>query len=417
MNCKVFISFISLFIYSLTAFSIDKSDIPEESFLLQSASSDINSFGINVYKHLAKDNNDNIFFSPYSISNAMSMAFAGSSGKTKEEMLSALSLIHNVINQYKIPDEAHHYPHSVLRKQLSTIEGLSIANKLFIQKDYDLMDKFVSKITKYYDGALEEIDFGDSKKSSELINSWVSNKTQNKIKQIVSEEMVHESILAIINAIHFKGKWKHVFHKENTFSDRFFKEENSEIIASMMEKEGNFNFYQDEKIQAIELPYTNGTSMVIFLPQEINGLEEFEKNLNLLEMKTYLSKMRKKKVIVNIPKFEISSSYNNMKSYLEKMGIESAFNNSADFSEINGEKNLLISKVIHKANIEVDENGSEASAATVVIMVNKCLNMELKFTPILFLANHPFLFLIKDNSTDSILFMGRCLNPLKKGQK
>lgn len=377
-----------------------------------------NRFAFELYAKV--DKSKNVFYSPYSISQALAMTYEGAKTETKEEIKSV----------FHFPDDA------ILRANSAAVYNgvnennkefeLRTGNALWAQYDYKFLPEYISNVEKYYGGKVSNLDFKkETEKSRETINNFIAEQTNNKIKDLVPQGGVNEwTRLVLTNAIYFKGDWEWEFDKSDT-SEQVFRVNSTDLVKtqmmSMKPEKATFNYSETDKFQLLELPYKGGKiSMLILLPKQ--GTEyDFEtgktivSNYTLEDIEVSLDKLKEYKQglkestldVVSIPKFEFDTKYS-LKETLSALGMPSAFNN-ADFSGMDGTKNLAISEVIHQAYIKVDEKGTEAAAATAVMM---------KFTAIakrnVFRADHPFMFIIEDTSTDNILFMGRVVDPTKK---
>jgi len=293
-------------------------------------------------------------------------------------------------------------------KDLSGIE-LNIANALWVQWDYPIRESYVSVIRRYYLGDVREVDFkSDPTGAERLINGWVENETNGKIKNLMSN-LNPDIRLIITNAVYFKANWSLRFNPSETHNDTFTLSSGERIMVPMMTRLGKFNYTETDEFQAIEMPYADSNfSMVIILPKKKDGLKEIEHELSPKFLSTILSSFKKEEVEVTIPKFKFEGDYSLGKT-LQIMGMREAFTDRADFSGIS-EKPLAISDVVHKTFISVAENGTEAAAATAVLMTVAAApgtNPEYK----VFKADHPFLFLIVDRNTGLVLFIGRLVDP------
>ncbi len=286
---------------------------------------------------------------------------------------------------------------------------LNVANALWGQKGYGFLEEFLELIKTNYDGQLTELDFaGATEAARKTINAWVESQTRNKIKDLIQRGVLNSMTrLVLTNAIYFKGNWARQFKEENTRDAPFTLAGGEKIDVPMMNQTGRFPYMQTQSFQALELPDVDDElSMVIFLPKENDGLADFEQSLTAENLSKWLAKLRKQKVIVSVPKFRMTSRFS-LASVLKSMGMTDAFvPAAANFSGMNGRRDLFISAVIHKAYVDVNEEGTEAAAATGVAVGITAVR------PIpVFRADHPFLFLIRDNHSGSILFIGRTMNP------
>jgi serpin B len=293
---------------------------------------------------------------------------------------------------------------------------LSTANALWAQKDYPFLEEYLKVNKQYYSAKVTNLDFKTkTEESRQTINKWVEEQTNNKIKNLIPQGNIDPMTrLVLTNAIYFKGDWKLQFDKTKTKKEDFKVNETKTVQADMMRlKEGKekFNYGENEQLQIIELPYKGEKlSMLVVLPKESN-LQGIEEELNSEKLSEWKKLLTKKEVYVYLPKFKFETKYF-MAENLSKMGMPTAFSSDADFTGMidanKTDEKLYISSVIHQAFVQVDEEGTEAAAATAVIMkVTSAGPMEIPE----FRADHPFIFIIQENSTDSILFMGKVVDP------
>jgi serpin B len=379
-----------------------------------------NRFALELFAKL-QNTKGNLFFSPYSISTALAMTHAGARNKTESQMAKVL---HFPVSPKQSIDPASKHP---LEKQQFVLTfgniikdlnkrgqkgayTLTVANALWGQKNYGFLKEFVDLIETSYGGRLNKVDFIRATEAArKTINTWVEKKTNGKIKNLISEGVL-DSITRLIltNAIYFKGNWAKQFKEEKTSDAPFTLADGGKNDVKMMNQKAEFGYMETGTFQALELPYVDEElSMVILLPKKIDALEELERTLTYKNLTQWMAKIHKREVVVFVPKFKMTSRFD-LADVLKWMGMKDAFSSRADFSGINGKRNLFISAVIHKAYVEVNEEGTEAAAATGVVM--RLTSIGPAPTPV-FRADHPFLFLIRDNLTGSILFMGRVANP------
>jgi len=360
-----------------------------------------NEFAFDLYSKY-KPREGNIFFSPYSISTALAMTYEGARGQTAEEMK----------NVFHFPDEGVRRPgfarlYNEINKKDKKYQ-LSTANALWAQQDYKFLDQYFSTIERYYDGDVTNLDFkGETEKSRITINNWVEDQTNNKIKNLIPQGAIDGyTRLVLTNAIYFKGDWVLKFDKKKTEEADFKVSPDKTVKVQMMSLIGDkakFNYAETEELQILEMPYEGDElSMLVILPRK--NLESIDiNNEKLNELKGMLHETN---VGVYMPKFKFETKYF-MKEDLKEMGMPTAFNqNTADFSGMTGNRDLFISKVIHQAFVEVNEEGTEAAAATAVVMAKSAA-----FKSDIFRADHPFIFIIQQKATGNILFMGRVVNP------
>ncbi len=362
-----------------------------------------NDFAFDMYKEIyLSDKDKNIFFSPLSISTALGMTYAGAKGNTEIQMADVL--------HFQLPQDELHAAFSMLSDQLKEKDGykLAIANALWGQKDYHFQNNFLKIAGQYYKGGFNTVDFsGNKEESRQTINQWIEKNTENKIKDLLQPDDLNSMTrLILTNAIYFKGDWVSKFKETQTKVASFYTQPEKAVNTPMMHQIGDFGYASTEEAQLLEMPYIgNDLSMVFILPEEEN--KDFNVKITPTKLKQWLSRLEEQKVDVTIPKFKFEARYSLGKT-LSELGMEDAFElPPADFSGITGGKNLYIKDAIHKAVIEVNEDGSEAAAATAVIMNTKSVMLPASK----FKADRPFIFLIKHKSTGSILFMGRVANP------
>jgi len=379
-----------------------------------------NEFALELYAKL-QSGKGNLFFSPYSISTALAMAYAGARGQTEAQMAVVLHFPiitkpGTELSSILIPDRQQFA--SVFGKIITDLNErgkkggyeLTVANALWGQKGYGFLEDFLELIETNYGGQLNEIDFaGAAETARETINTWVEKKTNDKIQNLIGKGVLDSMTrLVLTNAIYFKGNWAKQFKEDKTKDAPFTLADGSKVDVPMMNQTTEFGYMETESFQGLELPYVDDElSMIILLPKELDGIYELEKTITLEDLSQWLAKLFKRKVVVSIPKFKMTSQFG-LASVLKSMGMKDAFSQGADFSGINGKKDLFISAVIHKAYVDVNEEGTEAAAATGVTM--KLTSIGPSQIPV-FQADHPFLFFIRDNNSGSILFIGRVMNP------
>ncbi|MFA5138844.1 MAG: serpin family protein [Elusimicrobiota bacterium] len=360
-------------------------------------------FALSLYHRLAASEKGNIFFSPHSISAALTMTYAGAGGRTASQMASALRLggdAHAACRDLAVSlDEA---------AKLGNIE-FRVANALWGQKGFGFKKSFLELTERYYDAGLHEMDFKrDSEGARKTINTWVEGKTAERIRDLIGPGVLDAMTrLVLTNAIYFKGDWAAQFKEDSTAEEDFQLGGGRTARVPMMRQTREFRYLEVPGLQALELPYAGERlSMLILLPPE-GELKALESELDEGTLAGWIKGMRRKKVRVQLPRFKASSGFR-LDSVLKAMGMRDAFSvKSADFSGMDGKKDLYIGAVLHKAFVDVNEQGTEAAAATAVSMVQKAASAP----PPQFRADRPFLYLIRDAKTGAILFMGRLADP------
>nr|KAF6507926.1 serpin family B member 6 [Rousettus aegyptiacus] len=368
-------------------------------------------FALNLLKKLGEDNSKNVFFSPVSISSALAMVFMGAKGNTAAQMAQALSLSKSGGGG----EDVHQGFQSLLSKvnRTGTQYLLRTANRLFGEKSYDFNSFFKDSCRKFYQAEMEELDFfKGSDEARKHINTWVANKTEGKITELLSPDSVNERTpLILVNAIYFKGNWHQQFNKEQTKERPFKVSKNEKKLVQMMFKKSTFNmtYIGEISTKILVLPYVGKElNMIIMLPDENVDLETVEKELTYEKFIEWTrpDMLDKEEVEVFLPRFKLEENYD-MENVLRSLGMTDAFDQGrADFSGMSSGKDLFLSKVVHKSFVEVNEEGTEAAAATAAVMMYRCASFASRFC-----ADHPFLFFIQHSKTNSILFCGRFSSP------
>ena len=363
-------------------------------------------FALALYQKLRTEAG-NLFFSPYSISAALAITYAGARGNTEVQMAQAL---HFLLDQEQL-----HPAVALLEAKLSDIgrKGhvqLKVANALWPQKGYAFLEEFLALTKQSYGVLITAVDYGDQETARRTINAWVEEKTESKIQELVPSGILDAlTRLVLVNAIYFKGNWANQFDQSLTRDAPFWVTPDESVQVPMMTQEHAFRYGEGDGLQVLELPYTgDDLSMVVFLPQEIDGLARLEGSLTRENLDLWTLNLWETKVLVSLPRFEITFPFR-LDDTLKSMGMVDAFGDDSDFSGMDGTKSLYIGAVLHKAFVAVNEEGTEAAAATAVVMQWKTLPTP----PPVFCADHPFVFVIRENSTGSILFLGRVVSPLQ----
>lgn len=372
-----------------------------------------NRFAFELYGRLSR-NEGNLFFSPMSIDTALAMTYPGAAGSTASQISRTLGLPPSV--------EKSTAGFSALLEQLNhprTYNGhpaydLIVANALWGQEGYPFKPEYIRLLSTGYGAGLKETDFRRSEAARKAINDWVAETTRDKIKDLVPPGAIDAlTRLVLTNAIYFKSNWQNRFEKTATRDEPFRLPEGSPVEAPMMHQQDRFGYMDNSDLQMIELPYTwNDLSMLVLLPRKADGLTALETKLSAENLASWQTLLTTRLVDLSLPKFTFTSEFQ-LSNPLKEMGMADAFNpEKADFSGIaSAGERLFISEVLHKAFVAVDEKGTEAAAATAVVMVGTSLPAPEE--PVTFRADHPFLFLIRHNQTGSILFLGRVINPVK----
>ena len=360
-------------------------------------------FAFDLYQNL-QNTDGNLFFSPYSISQALAMTYAGAREETEKQMADTL--------HFTLPQDTHHSTFNYLDLKLTSRDKgdkdfiLTIANALWGQEDYVFLPEFLDVLAENYGAGMITLDFANQpQESCNIINGWVSDKTEGRIKDIISPVNISpDTRLVLTNAIYFKASWYYKFKESMTIDDTFHLLDGTEIKVPMMRQTESHGYAEGDNYQAVELLYSGGKmSMIIVLPEE-GSFNDFQSQMKYDILQDIISGIERKLVQLQMPRFEYESEFS-MKNILREMGMANAFEN-ADFSGMTGSKALFIADVLHKAFVLVDETGTEAAAATAVVMEESAPAIEARIS-----IDRPFIFLIRDIETNSILFLGRVLNP------
>ncbi len=366
-------------------------------------------FAFDLYQEL-RGAEGNLFYSPYSISLALAMTYGGARGETEEQMANAL--------RFSLPQNQLHPAFNALALELDSrgegAEGrdgegfrLNIVNAIWGQLDYEFLAEFLDLLAVNYGAGLRVLDFIGAPEESRLtINDWVSDQTEGRIEDLIPAGLITIwTRLVLTNAIYFNAAWEYPFEEDMTEDGTFYRLDGGEVTVPMMRQTESFGYAEGDGYQAVELPYDGGElSMVILLPAS-GRFESFEEALDAAQVDGIIGSLEHRQVSLTMPKFEFDSSFS-LRDTLSAMGMPVAFSMSADFSGMTVNPELFIAEVVHKAFVSVDEAGTEAAAATAV-MVPIAMPPE----PAEVTIDRPFIFLIRDIETGAILFVGRTLDP------
>ncbi len=371
---------------------------PQDLALRKSLVEGNSAFAVKLYGELATKKG-NLFFSPYSISSALGMTYAGARENTEKEMKAALYF---QLEQKKLHPAFRGLNLELLTNARKVAQKLNIANGLCLTRG-NVSKEFKALLRDNYNA---ELFSGDLNK----INAWVKRQTEGKIDKILNK-LNPNSVCVLLNAIYFKGTWESQFKKDRTHDGVFKISSAKEVKVPLMYQRSEFKILQKSNFQIASLPYKGKQmSMAVILPQDVDGLAQLERQLSSQKLKLWLAELDKShatKSDVYLPKFKLETGYNLVPA-CEKLGMKDAFaGGKADFRGMGWPKgDLWISQIKHKAFVEVNEEGTEAAAATAVEMATKSIRRYPRFK-----ADHPFIFIIRDNATGSILFMGRLKDP------
>lgn len=396
----------------------------------QAAAQAVNAFALDLYGELRKQEG-NIFFSPYSVSAALAMAYTGAAGKTESQMAKTL---HFSLGQAKTNEAFRTLNEQVLAAGHGKGAELNIANALWAEKSFAFKKEFLESVRTNFaqqsgwfsripvinvalgaiwsddQGSLRQVDFRNAPEAARnTINSWVEQQTDNKIKDLFGPgSIAADTKLVITNAIYFKGFWESQFKKNRTKDDPFYLLDGTKVTIPMMMQTASFGYAEETGLQVLEMGYKGGElAMVVLLPSKERRFDDFEQSLTAEKVNQWIGNLKNRLVDVHFPKYEMTSSVQ-LPALLTKLGMTDAFSlRNADFSGMTGGRDLFIEKGIHKAFVHVYEEGTEAAAAT---------GWSFRYTgapprPVVFRADHPFVFLIRHKPSGCILFLGRVTKP------
>lgn len=355
-------------------------------------------FAFDLFKELnGEDREQNIFISPLSIATALTMTYQGAGSTTREGMAEAL-------NYRGLDLETLNNTYRHLLSYLSRVDKdieLNMANSIWIREGEEIQPDFLDVNKKVFQAEVAELDFAKPEAAG-TINNWIEKATEGKIERMLEEEIQGNVIMYLINAIYFKGQWTDRFDKDNTFPAEFLSGTGSKQPVMMMSKQGTADYGEGEDYQALRLPYGNEkTAMYVILPKPGLDVNSFIDGMDPAKWEEIRNGIRSERdVIVQLPRFKLEYGIKLLNDSLSNLGMAEAFTDRADFSGIRYD--IFINRVLHKAVIEVNEEGSEAAAATVVEMIETAA-----LEPLQFIADRPFIFLIAEEETGSILFMGK----------
>jgi serpin B len=359
----------------------------------------------------------NLFFSPYSLSAALAMTREGARGETAAELDRALHFPAGLAKAQAAlaralrPREVDEWDERGGRRKVAAYE-LSVANALWGQEGLAFLAPFTGVLEREYGAPLERLDFKDQAAARRRINGWVEERTRQRIKDIVPPGLPSpDTRLALANAIHFKAAWLEPFEKEAT-RDAPFHAAGGDVPAKLMRRVDHLMYAADEAVQVVALPYRgHSTSMLVVLPRKVDGLAAVEAGLTAERLAGWVGGLKRVKVDVRLPRFEMTQAFE-ARAPLAKLGVKRAFDaRQADFSGMLASEPLFVGAILHKAFVAVDEAGTEAAAATVVLM--EAGSAPRPETPVDFVADRPFLFLLRHEPTGCVLFMGRLATPAR----
>ena len=347
---------------------------------------------------------ENVFISPLSISVALGMAMNGANGSTHEEMVEVLGF--GELNQNEI-----NIGYESLIKDLNTADEkvqMEIANSIWSKQGFPVKEDFYSTLEDYFDAEAQELDFDDPA-SVDVINGWVSDKTHEKIPTII-ERIGSDVVMYLINAVYFKASWLYSFDAEQTQQQNFYKDDGSSVLVEMMNQKNNVPYYISDEVEVLELPYGDGQFSMTFVKHVGDvPIDEFiETTLTTQNLEKWLGALETDSVKFFLPKLEMEY-FSSLKDHLVQMGMPTAFSSNADFSNITPGGGILISDVLHKTYVKMDEEGTEAAGVTAIGFETTSVDPDPE--PIIIL-NRSYVMILREKETGALLFMGKIGQPV-----
>ncbi len=409
---KKFVLFVILILFSSCSELLNTNDPDVDRYTIKTIPTKIinanNDFSIKLFQTLnPHDGDSNIFISPVSVSFALGMTMNGADGNTFEEMKTTLGFdgtdIEKINKSYAgLIDELYNVSKGV---------QFNLANSIWYRRGYTLQQEFQQLNEDYFQAKIEDLDFSKPNESKEIVNGWVEDQTENRIKDLVKLNDFSAAVMFLINAIYFKATWKYQFDETQTELKSFRTDDRNYVECEMMRMKGKFKFTQNEEYEALELPYANENYSMLMIKPKSAGINEFMSNFGRQKMNDIVDKLEKDSVNISLPKIELDYEIE-LKKILYEMGIKEAFDPyAADFSKMfeNVGSGIWIGKVRQKSFLKINEEGTEAAAATVVIMDRLGGGSETHEIYLDF--DSPYIFLIQEKRSNTILFCGKIMNP------
>jgi serine protease inhibitor len=371
---------------------------PDQVTLIESE----NNFAFDIFRKVIQNSGEteNLIISPLSISYALSMTLNGANGATRDSILKAIGLAG--ITPDKINNSYRELTKAILSVDKRVL--ISIANSVWTENDFEVKKAFIKILTDYYSAESGSFDIADPGAPGKM-NAWIEAKTNGLIKNMINR-LDDNTVMLLINAIYFKGKWKSQFDSNNTVQASFYKAGGAISKVAMMKQTSDFKVYTGQGFVLAEFPYGQGNFVMdVILPDDVNGLSGILPLLNISNFKTWLNQMQLRETRLSFPSFKYGYK-EQLNEILKKMGMGVAFSDIADFSNISNQS-LRINEVIHQAFIETNEEGTEAAAATVVVIGTTAMPLSFNLN-----IDHPFIYIIRETTTNSVIFMGRVTDPL-----
>ncbi|XP_077124716.1 alpha-1-antitrypsin-like [Ranitomeya variabilis] len=357
-------------------------------------------FSFDLYRQVALDHpSENIVFSPVSVSTAFAFLSLGAKAQTHSQIIEGIGFNTSEILEQEIHEGFHHL--LVLLNDVNRELQLSGGNALFISQEHKILQTFLDEAKKLYLSEAFSTDFKNNEEAKNQINSYVEKNTHGKIAELL-DSVDKDTIFVLINYIYFKAKWENPFEKEHTKEGDFHVSENKTVKVPFMRRTGFYKAAITDEATVVSIPYKGDAGALLILP-EMGKLSEMEQNLNTISIYKFKNSLRRRFMNLHLPKFSITGTVN-LKETFSKMGVVDVFSDNADLSGITGGANVKISKAVHKAVLNVNEYGTEATGVTALEAVPMMLPTQVKY-------DRPFIFTLYDLKAKSVLFIGRVLNP------
>ena len=359
-------------------------------------------FGLKLFREVILQNFDkNVFISPLSVSMALGMTYNGADGTTRDEM-------HKTLEFAGLGDKEINESYKSLIRLLGELDDkviFQIANSIWYRSGWQFEEDFLNINKTYFSASVSDLDFDDPL-AADIINKWVEDNTNGKIKDIVKAPINPLTVMFLINAIYFKGTWTYEFDKKLTKDGEFIKPDGSKVTCKMMEQESDFQYFYNDDFQAVDLPYGDGLyRMTVFLPRETKEINSIIEKFNQANWNDWMNSFSGQEGILFLPKFKLEFEIS-LNDVLKAMGMTTAFTDFADFTKMYKPGGLFISEVKHKTYVDVYEEGTEAAAVTSVEVGNTSVH------GFVMTVNRPFIFVIRENHSETILFIGKVVEPM-----
>lgn len=360
-----------------------------------------NQFGFRLMQKIPASSEVNLFFSPYSVATALAMTYVGARADTQQELHESLGYSSAGLTPDHVPSAHAQHSHVLRAPSNSTIR---VANAAVVEEHYNVLEEYINSLSQSFDAEVSKVNLADEQ-SRKNINNWVKNKTEGKIEELLSEPLPPRTKLVLLNAIYFKGLWDAPFDASVTSSAPFYNGGSEQITVDMMRREvrAPYAYHEVTDADVVDLPYAGlDYSMTIVLPKVFSGAEALRQKLSWPVFQHMLSQLHTDTLDLALPRFKLEGTYK-LKQPISQLGATKMFDErQADLSGISGSRDLFVHDVVHKAVVEVNEEGSEAAGGTAVLFVTKSLSSN---TP--FVVDHPFLFFIRNTKTGDVLFAGQ----------